>query len=178
MWQMNLYENIASLLSFHTYWNPELHLICVKCFAGGTDFSQTYALCRVRNNDFSKGGNKAKWELHLVYCRNVRFEGEGPGVHFLINLCQGLMVLFLGEKKFWEHFLLLSFSWHFYTKSTIIKGLPPWRNLRLSVLPKSAIMIIHELLLVGFKPTTFYLSAYHRYATFWLLGLPTKLLRM
>lgn len=88
----------------------------------------------------------------------------------LKDLCLGLAVLYLEKVMLGALLLFYHLADTFIQRVHLLQGPPPWRSLGLSVLPKCAIMIIHELLLVRFKPTTFYLSAYNRSATFWLLS--------
>ncbi len=88
----------------------------------------------------------------------------------LKDLCLGLAVLYLEKNMLGALLLFYHLADTFIQRVHLLQGPPPWRSLGLSVLPKSAIMIIHEVLLVGFKPTTFYLSTYNRSATLWLLS--------
>lgn len=128
----------------------ELHLahtICEKCFAGGTEVPTVYRQqgsslleqskstslkhmhCAVLERKvflyIYKGGNKAKWELHFVYCRNVKSLRWNPR-SALTALSQrplsGPNSAVFGKKYAGSTFASLSFSWHFYPKSTLITG--------------------------------------------------------
>lgn len=120
--------------------------------------------------------------MHLVYCRYVKLWRWGPR-STLISLSHRPLsgpnsVAFGGKKMLGALLLFYHFADTFVQRVHLLQGRSPWSNLRLSVLPKGTMIIVHKLLLVGFKPTTFYLLAYNRSATSRLVSLPTKLLKM
>lgn len=133
----------------------------------------------LERKSFKKVGIKPNENCILCIAEMWSLWDETPGVHlplFLKDLCQGLTVLYLEKNMLGALLLVYHLADTFIQRVHLLQGPSTWRSLGLSILLKGAIMIIYELLLVGFTPTNFYLSPYNRSAAFWLLRLPTKFL--